>query len=139
MKKNITVALFIAVLAGMYHTGCEENKNDTSTTTMRTTLFEGAQGNCTNGGVKVEVLVDGTVDDAQTQYICNGAQGEQGQGGTNTNMQTTAFDDAQGNCTNGGVKVEVLVDGTVDDSQTQYICNGAQGQGGQDGQDGNDG
>ncbi len=39
-------------------------------------------------------------------------------------MKTTKFEDAQGDCINGGVKIEVLVDGTVDDTQTQYLCNG---------------
>ena len=146
MKKHITVALFIAVLAGVYQTGCNEDKNESSPiTTMRTTMFEGVQGSCTNGGVKVEVLVDGTVDDAQTQYICNGAQGatgndgQSGQNGTNANVLTTAFDDAQGICTDGGIKVEVLVDGVVQEDQTQYICNGAKGQDGQDGNDGQNG
>ena len=106
---------------------------------MRPTQFEGAEGNCTNGGVKIEVLVDGSVDDAQTQYICNGAQGAQGQGGTNTSIQTTAFEGEQGNCTNGGIKIEALIDGVVQDDQTRYICNGDNGVDGNDGQDGQNG
>ena len=100
MKKHITAAIVIAVLADVWNTGCNEDKNnDTSTTTtMRTTSFEGALGSCTNGGVKIEVLVDGVVDDAQTQYLCNGAQGGQGQGGqsgTNSTMRTTKFEGAE--------------------------------------------
>ena len=138
MKKQITTAIAIAILAGVWNTGCNED-NNTSATTMRTSQFAGAQGSCTNGGVKIEVLVDGVVDEAQTQYICNGAQGAQGQagaqgqGGSNTTMRTTPFTGNEGGCTNGGIKFEVLVDGVVDDAQTQYICNGAQGQGGQSG------
>ena len=132
MKKYITIAIFMTILASI-NMGCHEDNNGSSTT-MRTTAFEGAQGNCTNGGVKLEIVVDGVTDNAQTQYICNGTQGQAGQGGqssTNTTMRTTRFDGSQGNCTNGGVKIEFLVDGIVDDTQTQYLCNGAQGQAGQ--------
>ena len=137
MKKHITIALFTAVLASVYHAGCTENKNDTSSiTTMRATPFDGVQGGCMNGGVKIEVLADGSVDDTQTQYICNGAQG---QGGSSTNIQTTTFEGLQGNCSNGGIKVETLTDGVVQEDKTQYICNGTKGENGQDGQDGQDG
>ena len=130
MKKHITIAIFMAAMAVLY-TGCnEDNNNNTSATTMRTSQFAGSQSNCTNGGVKVEVLVDGTVDETQTQYLCNGANGQNGQNGqggqsgSNTTLRTTPFTDAQGGCANGGIKFEVLVDGVVDNTQTQYICNG---------------
>ena len=129
MKKQITIALFIAILIGVYQTGCADGQGEQegsgTKTTIQTTKFEDAQGDCTNGGVKIEVLVDGTVDGTQTQYLCNGAQGL---AGSSTKLQATPFEDAQGDCTNGGVKIEVLVDGTVDDTQTQYICNGINGQ-----------
>ena len=132
MKKHTIHTLSIITLSCiLFHTGCNEDKKDTSTTTMRTTQFDGAQGNCTNGGVKIEVLVDGAVDDAQTQYICNGANGQNGQNGqdgtngTNTNIQTTSFNGTQGGCDNGGVKVEVLLDDVV--QETRYICNGDNG------------
>ena len=133
MKKYIKIATFIAAIAVLY-TSCNEDKNESSPiTTMQTTSFEGVQSTCMNGGVKIEVLVDGTVDDAQTQYICNGAQGTQGQSGTNTSVQTSTFEGEQGNCTNGGIKVETLIDGTIQKAQTQYICNGADGSNGENG------
>ena len=100
------------------------NGTNGSNTTIQTTAFDDAQGDCTNGGVKIEVLVNGSVDDTQTQYICNGANGTNGTNGTNASILTTAFDNAQGNCNNGGVKIEVLIDGVVLVGQTQYICNG---------------
>ena len=131
---SITVALCIAVLASVLNTGCNDDKSNI--TTVRTTTFDGVQDKCTNGGVKIEVLVDGSVDDAQTQYICNGAQG---QAGTNTSVQTSTFDGKQGNCTNGGIKVEPLIDGVVQTAQTQYICNGADGQIGNNGHNGENG
>ncbi|MBQ1265923.1 MAG: hypothetical protein IIY06_04040 [Proteobacteria bacterium] len=109
----------------------QDGKNGTNGTngsnaTIQTTSFTGAQGTCTNGGVKIDVLVDGVILPGQTQYICNGANGANGTNGTNgtnASIMTTAFDDAQGSCNNGGVKIEVLVDGVVQDGQTQYICN----------------
>ena len=87
---------------------------------VQTTQFDGAQGKCTNGGVKIEVLIDGKVDDAQTQYICNGTQAQSGQYGINSTLQTAKFDDEQGGCTNGGVKIEILVDGKVEYSL--FLC-----------------
>ena len=176
-------------------TGCAESKNDSTTNTMRTSAFEGAQGNCSNGSAKIEILVNGVVDDAQTQYICNGADGQSerdihnalvatsdeigencinggirldfgldtndngmlddeeilsfhyicngsngidgkngqdGTNGTNANIITTVFEDEQGSCANGGVKVDVLIDGVVQAGQTKYICNGVNSADGQD-------
>ena len=130
---NIAAILSTLILSGLLlNTGCNEDINNTSpTTTLQTTQFDGAQGSCISGGVKFEVLVDGVIDNAQTQYFCNVAQGQGGQNGTNTTMRTTKFTGALGRCTSGGVKIEVLVNGTIDDAQTQYICNVAQGQSGQ--------
>ena len=137
MRKHTVLSLSIIISCILINTGCNEDKNESSQiTTMRTTAFDGVQGNCTSGGVKIEVLIDGVVDDTQTQYLCNGANGQNGQNGqggqagTNTTMRTTPFTDAQGGCTNGGIKFEVLVDGVT---QTQYICNGTQGGQGQSG------
>ena len=126
MKKHIYTVTIMAVLAGIYHFGCTSAaKEHDTTTTMQSTKFDGAQGDCTNGGVKIEVLLNGVVDGTQTQYICNGTQGENGQSGTSTSIKTTKFDGAQGDCTNGGVKIELLVNGVVDSTQTQYNCNSA--------------
>ena len=75
----------IAVLSCLLYAGCNEDSNN-PTTTMRTTPFEGAQDRCTNGGVKIEVLVDGAVDNAQTQYLCNGKQGQDGKDESGTNI-----------------------------------------------------
>ena len=158
MKKNIKIALFIAVLAGVYHTGCDENKNESSPiTTMRTTAFDDAQGNCTNGGIKVEVLVDGSVDDAQTQYLCNGdngingqngqdgqdgqdgQNGQDGQDGKVATIQTMSFAGEQNGCKNGGIQIDVLLDGVVQQDQTKIICNGADGKNGENGDNGDNG
>ncbi len=134
MKKcNQIIALSVLTLLGtLYNTGCSEDNNK-PTTTINSTMFDGSQGNCTNGGVKIEVLVNGNVDEAQTQYICNGTNGQSGQSGqsgTNITMKSSKFDNAQGSCAHGGVKIEVLVNGNVDEAQTQYICNGTNGQSG---------
>ncbi len=203
MKKTILALSVMTLSCMLFNTGCAESKNDSaeskkdsSTTTLRTSAFEGVQGNCTNGGVKIEVLVDGTVDDTQTQYLCNGVDGQNGQaihnaliatsdevddnctsggirmdfgldandngtldapeilgsryicngeGGENgengkdSSIRTTTFEDAQGGCILGGIKVEALIGEEVQPDQTQYICNGANGQNGQDGQDGTNG
>ena len=77
MKKHITYAIAIAILAGVWSTGCDEDESDTTNSNVRTTSFDGAEGGCTNGGIKIEVLVDGVVDETQTQYICNGNSEQQ--------------------------------------------------------------
>ena len=117
MKKYITAVISIAIIACM-NTGCHEDKNNTSPiTTMQTTQFDGVQGNCSNGGVKIEVLVDGTVDDAQTQYLCNGDNGVNGQNGIDGSNGQDGKDGRDGR------------DGQV----------GKDGRDGQDGQDGQNG
>ena len=166
-------------------------------TAIQTTLFEGSQDeHCTNGGIKLEVLLDGAVQEGQTQYVCNGANGrdaedghdghhalvnttedvgtncanggiridtgldangngsldadeilgtryichgadgENGAAGKHPTVQATSFDGAQDPCSNGGIKVELLLDGAVQEGQTQFICNGANGRDGANGQDG---
>ncbi|MBO5752461.1 MAG: hypothetical protein J6S69_02055, partial [Proteobacteria bacterium] len=63
MKKHIHTITIMAILAGIYHSGCTDAAPQGATsTTTQTTQFDGAQGNCTNGGVKIEVLLNGVVD-----------------------------------------------------------------------------
>ena len=108
--------------------------------TIQTSVVSSGDEHCVNGGIKIEVLQDGVVQGAQTQYICNGAQGEQGLQGEAgpagaTTIQTSA-EPAGEHCADGGVRIEVLLGGVVQHEQTQYICNGAQGNPGIQGKDG---
>ncbi len=204
--KSIFIALAALTQSGVLLNSCANTVDDYSTSiSMQTTAFSGAQGSCTNGGVKVDILIDGVVQSDQTQYICNGSDGkdgedgkteqnghntlvatsdevgancanggmridngldandngtlettellstryvcngsngkdgEDGQNGKNASIQTTAFSGAQGSCTNGGVKVEILIDGVVQSDQTQYICNGSDGKDAEDSKDGQNG
>lgn len=93
------------------------------------TSAEPAGENCPNGGIKIEVLQDGVIQEAQTQFICNGGNGQQGTNGTNASIQTTAEPPGE-NCPNGGTRVDVLIDGNVQDDKTQYICHGEDGRDG---------
>ena len=122
MKRSIMLVFLVLSLLSMGLLGCGESTG--TNTTVRSTKFEDAQGGCSNGGIKLEFLVDGSVDSSQTQYLCNGMKGENGK---TASIQTTPFNGKQGTCDNGGVKVEVLMDGTVLDEQTQYLCNGENG------------
>ena len=115
MNTRYVFSVLVLSLLSLGILGCEENHS--ADINMRTTVFEDAQNHCTHGGVKIEILVDGKVDDAQTQYICNTTND------ADAKIQTTPFEGAQGECNNGGVKIEILVDGEVDNTQTQYICN----------------
>ncbi len=103
---NYLIALSILTLSGtLLNAGCSEDSNNTSTTIQ--TSFDGSEGKCTSGGVKIEYLVDGVVDNAQTQYICNGTHGQDeqgGQSGTSTSDQggTDTGKDDQGGGDQGG-------------------------------------
>ncbi len=111
--------------------------------------------NCTNGGKKVEVGVDDDksgslapeeVDD--TWYVCNGQDGADGQDGQNgqdgqdgadgqdglTSLISITDEGPGSNCSNGGKKIEVGLDGnangTLDSGEvdaTHYVCNGEDG------------
>ena len=61
-----------------------------------------------------------------TRYVCNGTNGVDGSDGADgktATIQMTDFNGPLGSCMTGGVKVEVLIDGVVQEGQTQYICN----------------
>ena len=129
MRKYISAAALMAILAGIFCISCtEDNDNSSATTTMRTTLFTGAEGGCEDGGVKIEVLINDVPQADQTQYVCGGTIAQNGM--QNASIQATAFDGAQGSCNDGGIKVELLVGGSIQADQTQYICNETNGQDG---------
>ena len=78
----------------------------------------------------------------------NGTDGASGADGTNglSALAVTSMESAGSNCADGGLKIEVGVDGNSNGSldedevdHTQYICNGANGANGQDGQNGQEG
>ncbi len=145
---NRRLVLFILMTA-LGLAGCGDK--DSSGDSIVTSSFVGAEGNCANGGIKIEVSRDGKILSDQTQYVCNGdngingsnglngLDGLNGENGRNANIQTSTFDGEQGSCMHGGVKVEVLIDGEVQADQTQYICNGTAGQDGIEGQAGQNG
>ena len=72
----------------------------------------------------------------------NGVDGVNGVDGTNTSTQTTVLAEGDKNCPNGGIKIDVLSDGIIQEDQTQYICHdstGAQGETGPQGGQGETG
>ncbi len=114
-------ALILAACGGSDGTDGTNGINGTSAAIQ--TGIEPAGANCANGGVKIEVLQDGVVQEDQTQYICNGNNGENGQGSSGGNSTIRTSDEPAGeNCANGGIKIEILMDGQVQGEQTKYIC-----------------
>lgn len=116
MKRSIVYGILNILTASLALSACggSDGANGTNGTNASVqTSIEPAGENCANGGIKIEVLLDGTIQDAQTQYICNG---------TNASIQTSK-EPAGENCASGGVKIEVLQNGIVQNEQTQYICN----------------
>ncbi len=93
---------------------------------------------CPEGGTKVEVGLDENENEeldedelATTQYVCHGEGGEDGGAGENgLNALIDVSDDDDGECTDGGTKVEVGLDenenNELDEDEvtsTEYICN----------------
>lgn len=87
-------------------------------------------GNDTNGNGTLE---ESEVDPVKTRYICDGANGKNA-------VSKISEEYAGDNCTYGGVKIEVGVDDVIvngvldeeeiDNSQTKYVCKGADGEDG---------
>ena len=123
MKNRAKFVFLVLSALSLGFSGC--GKTVSADTFIRTTQFTDEQGGCPNGGVKIEVLLDGRVDERQTAYTCNGEQYP----ARNTKIRTTRFSDTRGNCAYGGVMIQVFVNDKVQESQTQYICNGAPGDG----------
>ena len=132
MKNRAGLGLLILSLLSLGLLGCDDNS---SSTTVRTTEFDGAQGKCTNGGVKIEVLVDETVDDSQTQLICN----KDGQNlvidNDDKNLLVTTNDNVGDHCTDGGIRIDAGLDtndnGTLDSDEilkSRFVCNDGNGQ-----------
>lgn len=66
----------------------------------------------------------------------DGADGINGVNGTNASIQTSVLEIGDENCPNGGVKIDVLSDGIIQEDQTQYLCHGATGAQGETGSQG---
>ena len=66
----------------------------------------------------------------------NGVDGVNGVNGTNASIQTSVLAEGDENCPNGGIKIDVLSDGIIQENQTQYICHGATGAQGETGPQG---
>ena len=136
------------------------NGADGDDTFVTTSTFEGSEGGCENGGIKIEVGKNNTV--IRTEYVCNGEKGDAGKDGNNVLVKMSEISETEkdeGHCKkSGGVKIEIYIDknnsGKIDDGdeivkdQTQYICNGEKGTAGssgttgpkgEDGADGKDG
>ena len=184
---KVALALFLAAMAVP---GCDDD--DSPKTTFEVQHFVGVEGECTNGGIRVDILEDNAVKLDKRQYICNGrngtagkdgrdgkdggglstlmvtsndvgsscanggvridtgadangngaldsnevtnsryiCNGTNGSDGSSASIQTSAFSGAKGKCTDGGIQIDILIDGAVDSSQTQYVCNGSGGQSG---------
>ena len=56
--------------------------------------------------------------------------------GTNASIQTSVLAEGDENCPNGGIQINVLSDGIIQENQTQYICHGATGAQGETGPQG---
>ena len=145
--------LAAALLAACGSDGSDGQNGQNGTSAAVNTTIEPAGENCANGGIKIEVLEDGVVQSGKTQFICNGAAGEQGgqgnpgdpgsagQNGFNAAVRTTEIE-AGAICANGGYKVETGLDknqnGKLDDDEvqadlTKTICNGTTGAAGTNG------
>lgn len=100
--------------------------------------------NCAFGGLKIEsgldanannVLEPGEVNATQTQFVCNGENGEDGENTgepSASSLVETTFEPSGGNCAYGGIRIDNGIDenrdGTLQETEKAspvYVCNGA--------------
>ena len=111
------------------------------------TTDEPAGVNCANGGSRIEVGVDSNnnnildlneIDDSLTRFVCDVQDGEDGEVGLKSLINTT--DEPAGvNCANGGSRIEIGIDTNnnnildldeIDDSLTRFVCDLQDGEAG---------
>ena len=128
-----TEADFVASLSGPQGPAGIDGQDGKNTLVNTTT--EPAGANCANGGTKIEVGLDtdgnGVLDNSEvnsslTKYVCNGSSIS----GINSLINTT-IEPSGINCANGGIKIEVGLDGNnngdldsneVQTNKTKYLC-----------------
>jgi len=123
-------------------------------TTLISIKDEASGDNCADGGKKIETGVDndgdgelGSDEVDETHYVCNGQDGADGQDGQDgqdgadgtdglTTLISIIDEVPGGNCSNGGIKVDVGLDlnrneefDTEEIVYTYYVCNGLDGDG----------
>ena len=145
--KGFKWMMCIVAASVMMMAGCDEGKDGVNA--LVSASQEEAGDNCANGGVRVSAGLDENGNNilemfeiSSTQFICNGtngvngSNGQNGSNGSNAMIQTVAFDGELGTCTYGGVRVNVLIDGVLQEDLTEYVCNGVDGLKGNDGAQG---
>lgn len=127
--------------------GTDGTDGDNGLSSLLRVTPEGAGGNCTNGGLQIEVGLDdnsnSSLEDDEveyTYYVCNGLNGSDGTDGFNT-LISTSNEPAGVNCKDGGLKIIIGLDtdrdGVIDSAEeigVYYLCNGSDGIDGSDGQ-----
>ncbi|MBU1239420.1 hypothetical protein KJ865_06900, partial [Myxococcota bacterium] len=91
---------------------------DAAAPLVTATPFEGAMGDCTDGGVLIVACTDdGTglcVEGTETTtYVCHGETGETGENGEDAAaplVTTSSFSGVLGGCNNGGISIVVCTD-----------------------------
>ncbi|MBR2980429.1 MAG: SUMF1/EgtB/PvdO family nonheme iron enzyme [Myxococcaceae bacterium] len=94
--------------------GCSEEDTNKSAPSTQTTVLEVGDENCPNGGVKIEVLIDGVVQESETQYVCHGSsdnQNNQGEQGDQNDQNDQGDQGEQGDdtCANN-IKPEIAIE-----------------------------
>ena len=94
--------------------GCSEEDTNKSDPSTQTTVLEVGDENCPNGGVKIEVLIDGVVQESETQYVCHGSsdnQNNQGEQGDQNDQNDQGDQGEQGDdtCANN-IKPEIAIE-----------------------------
>lgn len=114
---------------------------DLERTLIRTTPFSGAEGDCTAGGVRIDVGVDDNADSvlaadeiAETTFVCHGADGSPGNDGGSALVRTRAIAAGDDDCPAGGTRVEAGLDddgnGALADAEVDsaaVVCAGRDG------------
>lgn len=106
---------------------------------------EAGGGNCAFGGIKIETGLDsnlngelelGEVNNSQTTFVCNGADGQDSEDAGLNSLVETSVEPPGAQCADGGIRINSGTDensnGTLEVSEqnaTAYVCNVAGVQG----------
>lgn len=137
------VPLFFLAACGGGGGGSSTPNAPTTNLVATSVLSTAPVASCPNGGITVEGGIDSNgnkiLDPSEvtsTQYVCNGAVGQTGAGGTNglTTLALVLSEPAGANCATGGKKISAGQDANnnavldaSEASSTAYICNGIVG------------
>lgn len=145
MKRPVFAYSAFSLATLLMFSGCGGGSSDSSPepnyTTAAKSVVLANDARCPNGGVEIFTGVDTNGDGIlqedeydNSEVICNGSDGTDGEDGHNTLIVTTPLSESNTTCSNGGYKIQSGLDSNDNDAldaseviSTGYFCNPSDG------------